>query len=65
LLQSLESPVALFLFQRRHSQELNYGLFGRFGLHLLRIVVFVFHVDISPLLGVIVVLVLEVIAVNC
>ena len=62
LLQSLETPVAFLFFQRRNPKELLDRLLGCLSLHLLCVVVFVLHVDISTLLGIIVVLVLEVVA---
>lgn len=47
-LQEIEHvPVALFLFQSRHAQELVDGLFRVIHLHLFGIVVFIFDPDIS------------------
>lgn len=64
LLQSFEPPITFLFFKRRHSQELFNGLFWCLGLHLFGIVVFVLHVYVSSLLGIVVILVLEVVAVT-
>jgi hypothetical protein len=57
-------PVPLLLFQRGDAQEFVYGPFRILALQLLRIVVFVFNVDITALLFVIV-FVLEIITIAC
>ena len=54
LLKTLEAPVSLLLFERRHTQEFIHGLFRVFGFQLFGIVVFVFNVDISTLFFVII-----------
>ena len=61
LLEALEAPFALLLFQSGEGQELGNGILRVGLLHLLGVVVLVLDVDIPGVL-VLVVLVLEVIA---
>lgn len=62
MMQQRNIPIPLFLFQSWHTEELIDGFLGVIGLHLLRIVVLVFNVDI-PVLLLILVFILEIITV--
>ena len=62
LLQTPKPPIALLVLQSRYTQELLDRLFRLLGFHLFGVVVFVLHVHVAVLFGVIVVFVFEIVA---